>query len=90
MSDLHRHTEERSAPSHGGASLDRVEELRHAPELACELHLTGDQLNLMWFDECGTVGVNNSIVWMSVGVNNFAFPYLNPDRNLEFWMSVCV
>ncbi|TXG47733.1 hypothetical protein EZV62_027027 [Acer yangbiense] len=30
-------------------------------------------------DECGTVGVNNSIVWMSVGVNNFVFPYLNPD-----------
>ncbi|TXG47834.1 hypothetical protein EZV62_027128 [Acer yangbiense] len=37
--------EERSALSHGGASLDRVEELRRAPELACELHLTGDQLH---------------------------------------------
>ncbi|KAK0602088.1 hypothetical protein LWI29_030222 [Acer saccharum] len=43
-SDLHRRTEEQSA-----MSLDRVEELRRDPEVARELHLTGDLFHLMWF-----------------------------------------
>ncbi|KAI9176719.1 hypothetical protein LWI28_006342 [Acer negundo] len=42
-SDLHRRTKEQSA-----MSLDRVEKLRRASELARELHFTGDLLHLMW------------------------------------------